>query len=449
MQVSVEKLQGLERKITVELSAEQVDSEIHKRLEGLTKTVKIDGFRKGKVPIKEVERRYGQSVRQEVLGDMMQRSFFEAVNEKDLKPAGMPHISPKPSSEGEKFAFEATFEVYPDVNIPDFSKLNIEKNTAEVAEGDIDETLDAIRKQQIEWKTVDRASQKGDQVIIDFTGYLDGKLLERGAAQNFALELGANSMIPGFEDGIIGAKAGDKLTISPTFPDDYHAKELAGKKVDFEIVVHQVKEPSLPELNDEFAKKLKIKDGTLEGLRREVRLNMERELHNVLKNQTKQKIMDAVIDVAEVQLPKALIDAEIQQMQQHFLKQLGGKGDIQALAEKSNDLFEAQASRRVTLGLVVGEFIKQQELKSDPEKVKEHIANLAAAYEKPQDVIKWYYSDKNNLAEIEALVLEDQVVDKILEQANVTEKKVLFKDVMQKSHAHDHVHDENCNHDHH
>lgn len=447
MQVSVEKLEGLERKITVELSAEQVDSEVSKRLEKLTQTVKIDGFRKGKVPVKEVERRYGQSVRQEVLGDMMQRSFFEAVNEKDLRPAGMPHISPKPLTKEGKFEFEATFEIYPEIKIPDFSQLNIEKSIAEVAESDIDETLESIRKQQTEWKTVDRACKNGDQVIIDFTGYIDGKLLERGTAKDFALELGANSMIPGFEEGIIGAKAGDKLTISPIFPTDYHAQELAGKKVDFEIVVHQVKEAGLPVVNDEFAKKLKIKEGTVEALRHEIRLNMERELKNTLKNQTKQKVMDAVIEVADVELPKALVDAEIHQMQQHFMKQLGGKGDIQALAEKSNDLFEAQAVRRVKLGLVIGEFIKQKEIKSDAEKVKEHIAGLAAAYEKPQDVIKWYYSDKNNLSEIEALILEDQVVDKILEQATVNEKKVLFKDVMQKSH--EHIHDENCNHDHH
>jgi len=356
----------------------------------------------------------------------------------------MPRISPKPSTQGSKFEFEATFEVYPEIKIPDFTQLKIEKDMSEISESDVDDTLEAIRKQQTEWKAVERASQNGDQVVIDFTGYIDGKPLERGEGKRFTLELGSHSMIPGFEEGIVGSKAGDKFTIHPTFPNDYHATELAAKTVDFEIVVHQVNEAVLPELNDAFAKKLNVKEGTLESLRREIRLNMERELKHVLKNQTKQKVMDAVIDIAEVQLPKALVDAEIHQMQERFTQQLGGKGDIQALVEKGGDLFEAQASRRVTLGLVISEFIKQEKLTSDPEKVKAHINELAAAYQKPQDVVKWYYSDNKHLAEIEALVLEDQVVDKILEKANITEKKVLFKDVMQKNHGH--VHDEHCNH---
>lgn len=453
MQVTVEKVSDLERKMTVELPAEQINIEVAKRLQNLTKTAKIDGFRKGKVPVKEVERRYGKAVRQEVLGDMMQRSFFEAVNEKELRPAGMPNIQPKDDVEGASFEFTATFEVYPEIKLPDFSKLKIEKEVASIEDKDIDETLAAIQKQHVEWQEVARASKNGDQVTIDFDGSIDGEKLEKGSAKDFALELGSNSMIPGFEEGIVGAKAGDELTVSPTFPKDYHAKELAGKTVAFAIKVNKVSESKLPTLDDAFAKRLNIKEGTVDSLRQEIRSNMGRELASRMKNKAKQAVMDAVFKAAKVNLPKALVDAEIQQMQQHLLQQLGGKGDIQALTEQSGGIFEEQATRRVTLGLLIGEYIKKQEMKPDADKVKAHIDEMALSYEKPEDVVQWYYGDKDRLAEVQALILEEQVVDNILSQAKVTEKPVKFADVMKQNDqnhglSHDHDHSNCQDHDH-
>jgi trigger factor len=436
MQVSVEKVSDLERKLTVQLPSADIDSEVSKRLVELTKTAKIDGFRKGKVPVKEVERRYGDSVRQEVLGEMIQRSFFEAVNEQNLKPAGMPSINSKVAEQGKDFEYEATFEVYPELELPDFAKLNVEKQISEISEEDIQRTIDAVRKQHVEWHEVDRASQNGDQVIIDFDGSIDGEKLDKGDAKEFTLELGSKSMIPGFEDALLGAKAGDELTIHPTFPEDYHAEHLAGKKVDFAIKVHKVNEAKLPELNDEFAKKLNIKEGTAEKLRAEVHKNMQRELEFALMNKLKQHVMDGILEISEVPVPKALIDAEIQKMQQHLMQQLGGKTDIQTFADKSTAIFEEQATRRVKLGLLIGEYIKQNDIKVDEQQVKAHIEKMAEAYEKPDDVVRWYYSDKNRMAEIEAVILEQQVVDKILENAKVTEKSVKFDDVVKQGHQH-------------
>lgn len=457
MSASVEKISDLERRVTVAIAAEKIESAVDKELNRIAKTAKVDGFRQGKVPKKELERRYGAAVRQDVLNDLMQRSFFEAVNEKELRPAGMPHIEPKVASEDGAFEFTATFEVYPEVTIPDFKKMAIERETSSVADKDIDETLEAIRKQQTTWKAVSRAAKDGDRVTMDFAGKIDGEPLDKGEAKDFELVLGSKSMIPGFEEGIVGAKAGDKITIHPTFPKDYYAEHLAGKPVEFAITVHEVAEPQLPELTDEFAKTLGIKEGGMAKLREEIRRNMERELDFRIKSRVKKEVMDALFNAADVKLPKALVDSEIQQLQQQLMQQLGGKGDIQAFAEKSGDLFEEQAKRRVTLGLIVGEIIKQHELKPDAAQVKAHLEAIAAAYEQPSDVVKWYMQDKNRLAEIEAVILEQQVVDKILADAKVTDKTVAFAEMMRdpnQAHAghhhhsdHDHDHSQ-CDHDH-
>lgn len=435
MQVSVEKISDLERKMTVELPATEIDQEVNQRLEKLTRTVKLDGFRPGKAPLKEVKRRYEQSVRQEVLGEVMQRSFVKAMNEHELRPAGMPHIHPKVAEEGKGLSFEATFEVYPEITLPDLKQVKVEKPVVTLEDAHVQETIEAIRKQNTNWVMVDRASQHGDQVLIDFFGTLDGKPLERGESKGFVLELGSNSMIPGFEDGILGKKAGDEFVISPSFPEDYHAKELAGKVVDFKINVQRVNEPKLPDLDEAFAKKLKIKGNSIDALHEEVRRNMARELKNTLNNQTKHKVMDALLAVTNIPVPKALIDTEIENMQKNFLQQFGSQGDIKDLiGDKNRDLFEEQSVRRVKLGLLLSEFVKQRDLKVDQNRVRQHIEDMASAYEKPEDVIKWYYNDKARLSEVEALILEDQVVDAILAEAEVTEKVLEFSEVMKSGH---------------
>ncbi len=453
MQVSIETLSTLERRMTVGVPAEKVESMVLSRLEQASKTISLKGFRKGKIPLKVVKNRFGKGVRQEVVGEVMSQSYYEALNQENVKPAGQPRIEAKSLEEGKDLEFVAHFEVYPDITLGNFSSIKIEKKVAKISESDIETMIETLRMQRQTFFEVAKPAQNLDQLDIDFVGIMDGVNFPGGDAKAAKIILGSKTMIPGFEEGIVGAKAGDELTVSPTFPKDYHAKELAGKTVAFAIKVNKVSESKLPTLDDAFAKRLNIKEGTVDSLRQEIRSNMGRELASRMKNKAKQAVMDAVFKAAKVNLPKALVDAEIQQMQQHLLQQLGGKGDIQALTEQSGGIFEEQATRRVTLGLLIGEYIKKQEMKPDADKVKAHIDEMALSYEKPEDVVQWYYGDKDRLAEVQALILEEQVVDNILSQAKVTEKPVKFADVMKQNDqnhglSHDHDHSNCQDHDH-
>lgn len=430
MQVSVSKAGKLGRKLSVTVPEEKIEEQQNKRYKKLAKTVKMDGFRKGKVPLNVIAERYGAQVRQEILGDVIQSSLIEALTQEKLNPAGMPNITETIFEEGKPLSYVAEFEVYPEISIKPFSKLKIEKLTAEVADEDLDKTLQTILGQYKEWSTVERAAKDGDQVDVNFVGSLDGVEFDGGKADNFKLELGTKKMIPGFEEGVVGMKAGEEKNIKVTFPENYGQADLAGKEADFKITANHVEESSLPAVDDALAEKLGIKEGGVDKLKAEIRKNMQRELDNALKNEVKKNAMDALVEKNDIEIPRALIDSEIDRMQKEAEKMYGKHASMDGIMDKSNDVFEKEAKRRVSLGLLVSDIIKKNEMKVDAAKVRTTIEDIADAYEKPEEVVAMYYNDKQRLAGMEALVLEDMVIDKILADAKVSEKKSTFSEII-------------------
>lgn len=429
MQVSVETTQGLERKMTIAVPSEKVDSAINSRLQEAARNVKLNGFRKGKIPFKVIKSKFGAGVRQEVVGELMSQSFYEAIDQESLKPAGQPSIAPKNLNEGEDLEFVATFQVYPEISLPDFSKIELERLGAEISESDIDEMIETLRKQRQTWELVERAAASDDMVNIDYAGKLNGEEFEGGSAQGTNLVLGSERMIPGFEAGIEGKSASDVFTLDLSFPEEYHNKELAGKEVAFEITLNSVSEQVMPVVDEEFYKSFGVEEGGNDAFREEVTSNMGRELKTASRNKLKTKIMDALVEAVETDIPDALVAGEIQQLREQALQQFGGGQNIDANM-LPDELFKEQAARRVLLGLVLGEVIQQQELKADPAKVREAIEELAATYESPDDVINWYYGNQEQLGTIESNVLEDQVFDYIIGQSAVTDKQVDYQEVI-------------------
>ncbi len=431
MQVSIETTTGLERRMTVGIPADQVETEVTKRLQQAAKTVRLNGFRKGKVPLKVVKQRFGAGVRQEVIGEAMSRSFYEAVQQEDVKPAGQPAIEPKEMSEGKDVEFIATFEVYPEIALGDTSGYEIEKLTAEVQDADVDNMIGVLRKQQASWSEADRAAASDDQVNIDFTGTKDGEEFEGGKGEGQDLVLGSGSMIPGFEDGIVGMKAGDEKVLALSFPEDYHAEELKGAAVEFAVKVNAVSEQQLPELNQEFFSKYGVDSDDEQQFRDDVRKNMERELKNAAKSKLKNQVMDKLVEGHEVELPKALVEGEIEALRNQMMQQFGGAQpnmDLKSLLP--DDMFNEQAERRVSLGLIVGEVVKNADIKVDADRVREMVEEMASTYQDPEEVINYYYSNQQMLASVESVVLEDQVVDHILEGAKITETESTYEDVI-------------------
>ncbi|MBT5717970.1 MAG: trigger factor [Gammaproteobacteria bacterium] len=429
MQVSVEATQGLERKMTIAVPSEKVDSAVNSRLQEAARNVKLNGFRKGKIPFKVIKSKFGAGVRQEVVGELMSQSFYEAIDQESLKPAGQPSIAPKNLNEGEDLEFVATFQVYPEISLPDFSKIELERLGAEISESDIDEMIETLRKQRQTWEVVERAAASDDMVNIDYAGKLNGEEFEGGSAQGTNLVLGSERMIPGFEAGIEGKSASDVFTLDLSFPEEYHNKELAGKEVAFEITLNSVSEQVMPVVDEEFYKSFGVEEGGNDAFREEVTSNMGRELKTASRNKLKTKIMDALAEAVETDIPDALVAGEIQQLREQALQQFGGGQNIDANM-LPDELFKEQAARRVLLGLVLGEVIQQQELKADPAKVREAIEELAATYESPDDVINWYYGNQEQLGTIESNVLEDQVFDYIIGQSAVTDKQVDYQEVI-------------------
>ena len=429
MQVSVETTQGLERKMTVAVPSEQVESAINTRLQEAAKSVKLNGFRKGKVPYKVIKSKFGAGVRQEVVGEMMSKSYYEAINQERLNPAGQPNIDPKNLNEGQDLEFVATFQVYPEISLPDFSTIKAERLDAEISDSDIDEMIETLRKQKQSWEVAERAAAIQDMVNIDYLGRRDGEEFEGGSAQGTSLVLGSERMIPGFESGIEGKSAGDVFTLDLSFPKEYQNAELAGEKVAFDITLNSVSEQIMPTLDDEFYKGFGVEAGGLDAFREEVTNNMRREMQTSSRNKLKNKIMDSLIEAIDTEIPDALVSGEIEQLRQQAMQQFGGGQNIDA-SMLPDDLFREQAARRVQLGLVLGEVIKQEQLKADPAKVREAIEELASTYESPEEVINWYYGNEEQLATIETGVLEDQVFDFVIEQSAVTDKQVGYQEVM-------------------
>jgi len=430
MQVSVETIEGLERRLTITVPAETVNVEVKNRLRHIAKTQRINGFRPGKVPSSVIQKRYGKDVRQEVAGDLMQRNFVEAIVAEKINPAGRPQFIEKSSAESDSIEFEATFEVYPEVALNGLDQISVERPIVEVTDKDLDEMFVTLQKQHQTWKENKRKSKKGDKLTIDFTGRIDGEEFEGGKAEDFELELGASRMIPGFETDIVGMKVGEEKTIKVTFPEDYHAENLKGKEAEFDIVVKKTEGSVLPEVDEEFAKLFGIEDGGVEALREEVRKNMTRELTQAVKAKVKEQVIEGLLSSNEVELPKALVAQEVDVLRQQAMQRFQGQMDPKNMPELPAEMFTEQAQRRVKIGLLLGEIIKINELKVDEAKVDELISSAASAYEDPQEVINYYKSNQELNQQMQNVALEEQAVEFLTEQAKVKDKKASFKDIM-------------------
>ena len=433
MAVTIETLSALERRVNLSIPAEQIEKEVTSRLQRLSRTVRISGFRPGKVPLKMMATTYGPQVRSEVLSDAIQKAFSDAVVEQQLRVAGYPRIEPAKKEEGAandaQFEFTATFEVYPEVKVGDLSVLSLEKPTAAVDEAEVDKTIEILRKQRVQYEEVKRASQKDDQVTIDFVGKIDGVAFQGGSSNDFVFVLASGQMLPEFDAAATGMEPGTEKTFDLKFPDDYQGKEVAGKTAQFTVTLKKVESPTLPALDAEFAQSLGITDGDLVKMRADVRNNLEREVKKRLQTRTKNNVMQALHDSTKVDVPKALIEMDVERLTEQARNDLAQRGMKQDMPLPP-DLFTEQAKRRVTLGLILNELVKSNGLEAKAEQVRAVVDEFAQSYEDPTEVVRWYYSDKQRLADVEALALEDNVVNFVLSKAKVAEKAVPFDELM-------------------
>lgn len=429
MQVSVETTSGLERRMTITVPAARVDSEVNERINKTARTVRMDGFRPGKVPVAVVKKRFGASIRQEALGELIRDCFYEAVTQEKLNPAGFPTIE-SVKDDNADVAFVATFEVYPEVTLGDFAAIKVERPVAEITDADVDKMIDTLRRQRASWAETTEAAKDGDRLDIDFDGSVGGAAFEGGAAKGFSLVLGSNRMIPGFESGLVGARAGEERTLQVTFPADYQAEDLQGKAAEFKVKVNKVEAPQLPELDETFIKSFGIKDGGLDKFRADVRKNMERELKQAIKNKVKGQVLEGLVSSHSVDVPKALVQNEIGRLRQNMLRQFGGNAKNINPDMLPDELFAEQARRSVVLGLLIGEIIKAAELKVDADRVRTLIEEIAESYETPSEVVNWYYGNQEQLQQVEAVVLEDQVVDHVLGKSQVSDKAGTYEDIL-------------------
>ena len=434
MQVSVESREGLERRMTVEIPAEMVNGALEKRLREIARNAKIDGFRPGKVPLSIIRQRYSGQARQEVFGDLVQSTYFQALAKENLQPAGEPSIEPLQMEPAEGLGYVAVFEVMPEVKLQDLSEKVIVRPQVEVTDADLDAMILKLRKQRTTWNEITRKAQEGDQVTIDFKGFIDGEAFDGGSAEGVPLVLGTSSMIPGFEEGLLGVESGENRTLELNFPEEYRAKHLAGKAAKFDVVVKKIAEPILPEVDDEFAKVFGVAEGGVNGLHKEIRSNMERELQEKIRGVLKEQAMDLLLEVNEVTVPKALIGQEAAALQQQTKQNMAQNGQTSSI-DLPLSLFEDQAKRRVALGLILGEVIRENKIELDNERVRTRVEQFAQSYEDPQEVIDYYLKDKKQLAAIENVVLEEQVVDWVMEQVKVEDKARNFDDLMNNSHT--------------
>ena len=433
MTVNVETLEKLERKITLTLPVGIIQSEVDSRLKKIARTVKMDGFRPGKVPMNVVAQRYGYSVQYEVMNDKVGEAFAVAANEAKLRVAGQPRITEKEESPEGELAFDAVFEVYPEVQIADLAAAEVEKISADVSDEAIDKTLDILRKQRRTFalRPADGKAEDSDRVTVDFEGKIDGETFQGGKAEDFQFLVGEGQMLKEFEEAVRGMKSGESKTFPLAFPADYHGKDVAGKEADFMVTVKKIESARLPEINEALAKSLGIGDATVEGLRADIKKNLEREVKFRLLARNKNAVMDALIANATLDLPNSSVQAEIDRMVEGARADLKQRGIKDAdKAPIPADIFREQAERRVRLGLVVAELVRANELHAKPEQLKAHIDELAASYEKPAEVVRWYHSDNRRMAEVEAVVIENNVTDFVLGKAKITEKSVSFDELM-------------------
>ena len=432
MQISIETTSGLERRLTISVPSETFEAQIADRLGQAAQQIRLPGFRAGKVPMREVRRRYGPAVRAEVAGELMQSSFVTAVQQETLAPAGSPSLEVVKMDPGVDFEFTATFEVFPVVELVDLTKVSVKKPQAQISDQDLSDMIDRLREQRKTWAEVDRGAQEGDKVMLDFTGRIDDEAFDGGSGEDVSFEVGASQMIDDFDQGVRGLAKGDQSEFSATFPDDYAKEDLRGRTAVFSVTVKSVQEPTLPELDEEFFAAFGVEDGGLEAFHDEVRSNMQRELDAAITNQVKSQVMDELHKLHTVQLPKAMVSQEIQNQKQQMLQQFqmyGQNGEAPEI-DLPDDLFADQAEKRVSVGLIVNEIVTSANLVADEERVKARVEQLAAGYADPAQVVSYYYSNPEQLQQIEMAVLEEQVVDHILEQAAVEVVSTSYQDAI-------------------
>lgn len=430
MQVSIETLEGLERKMTVQIPSERVSEAVEKKLKDLSKTVRIDGFRPGKVPLKVVQQKFGGHVRQEVIGDVIESSYQEALIQEKVRPAGMPSIDSVSSEEKQDMSYTATFEVYPEVEELDLKSIEVEKATVEISDEDFEAMIQKLREQRKTWKETKGAAKTGHQVMVDFEGRIDGELFDGGAGKDMAVEIGAGQMLAEFESGLEGIKAGEQRTVEVNFPEDYHGADVAGKQAEFTLKASKVSKPELPEIDEEFAKGFGVEDGDLEKMRSDIRANMDKEKNDRLKSNLKNTVMEGLLEHNSIIAPSALVSEEINNLRAQAAQRMGQDAESMDEASFPDELFRQEASRRVQLGLLISEVIKKEKVELNQELVDSTIEEMAVAYEQPDQVRSYYRQNQQARAGIEGMVLEDQVVAHILDQAKVTEKAVSFDDLM-------------------
>lgn len=431
MQVSVENSTALERRVTVEVPEDQIAEQVKTRLNELCRTARIDGFRAGRAPLSVIRQRFGRRVRDEIVGDLMQQSFSEALTQQELRPAGQPVIDPVAAKPGEGLTYTATFEVYPDIQIAPVESISLERVKCEIDDADIDTMIDRLREQNREWLTVERAAADGDKLAIDFAGSIDGEAFEGGSGEDFDLALGTGMMIDGFEDGLRGKSAGDEVELDLQFPEDYRNTELAGKPVKFKITVKKVTEGVLPEVDAEFIRKFGVESGELDAFREDVRKNMEKERDRAVHQRFNSEVMEKLAEANDFEVPASLVSGESDRMRQDVARELIMRGVNPADAGHDMDAEVAKrAKTRVKLGLLMAEIIKQAELRADPDKVRRMLEDMASSYEDPAAVVKYYYDNPEHLQQVEGLCLEDEVVNWVANQAQVVEQTVSFDALM-------------------
>jgi trigger factor len=429
MQVSVETVSTLERRVKVVVPAAKIEQDVQARIVKAARTIRMDGFRPGKVPMSLVQKRYGESIRQEALGEIIRDSFYEAVTQEGINPAGFPSIEEVSDKAGEDMTFTALVEVYPELVLSSFADIKVERPVVDIGKADLDEMIENLRKQRATFEESAEAAADGDKVTLDFAGSIDGEAFEGGTSTNFELALGSGRMIPGFETGIVGIKAGEVRDINVTFPADYQAENLRDKAAVFKITAHKVSKAVLPELDATFLAAFGVTEGGVEKFREDVRKNMTRELKQAVKNKVKTQVMDALLANNTVEAPKALVGNEINRQREAMFKQFGGNAKIDPKM-LPDDLFREQAQRSVALGLLISQIIKDKSVEVDQARVKAVIEEVAESYETPEEVVNYYYSNREQLAQVEAMVLEDQVVDTVLAQAQVTEAAARYTEIV-------------------
>ena len=428
MSISIETLEGLQRRVTITVAADKIEAAYKEQLKGYAKNARVDGFRKGKVPHSIIEQRFGVAARQEVLSDEMQRAFFDAVIAEKINLAGRPTFIPNNYQPGQEFSFSVTFEVFPEVELKGLENIEVEKPVVEISDADLDKMVDVLRKQQATWTESQEAVKAEDRVTIDFVGSVDGEEFEGGKATDFVLAMGQGRMIPGFEEGIVGHKAGEQFDIDVTFPAEYHAENLKGKAAKFAITLKKVENIVLPELTEEFVKKFGNAK-SVEDLRAEIKKNMQRELNNAITARVKNQVINGLIAQNDIEVPAAAVAEEVEVLRQQAVQRFGGKPEM--AAQLPAELFETEAKRRVQVGLLLSTVIGSNELKVDEARVEAMIADIASAYEQPAEVVEYYAKNRQLTENIRNVVLEEQAVDAVLAKAKVTEKAMSFDELMQ------------------